>query len=180
VASTNPVTEGMHTVTPYLVFEDAAKALDFYARAFGAEERFRMPSPDGKTIWHAEMRIGDSIVMMSDMMGGPARPPRQVGALTSTLWLASDDCDAAFRRALDAGAKGTMEPADMFWGDRVCCVEDPFGYQWNIATHVRDVSMDEMKRAGEQWARENGMAGDEQQAQPSAPSGDAGRGAAPF
>jgi len=155
MAGVNPIPQGMHTLTPNLVIRECAKAIDFYKKALGAQELSRMPAPDGKSIWHAELRIGDSTFFMNDEMPGMGRPAPNAGnPVPVTLWLYVKDCDGAYRRAVDAGAKSTMEPADMFWGDRVAAVADPFGYLWSFATHQKDLSAEEMKRAGEEFARQ--------------------------
>jgi PhnB protein len=144
-----PVPAGYHTVTPYLTVNEGARALDFYARAFGARETERMSAPGGK-IMHAEFRIGDSVVMLSDEFPGTSssKAPSTLGGTTGSLFLYVPDVDAAFRRAAEAGCKPLMPPTDMFWGDRFGRLEDPFGNQWGIATHKEDVSPAEMaKRA---------------------------------
>jgi len=154
MAGTNPIPKGMHTVTPSLVVRDCAKAIDFYKRALGAQEVARMPAPDGKSIWHAELRVGDSIIFMNDEMPGMTNPaPSASNPVPVTLWLYVPDCDAAYRRAVDAGAKSKAEPADMFWGDRCAGVADPFGYVWSFATHKKDLTEEEMRRGGEEFAR---------------------------
>ncbi len=154
MAGVNPIPQGMHTLTPNLVIRDCAKAIEFYQRALGAQEVSRMPAPDGKKIWHAELRIGDSIVFMNDEMPGMGRSaPTPENPVPVTMWLYVPDCDAAFRRAVQAGAKETMKPADMFWGDRCAGVADPYGYLWSFATHQKDLTDEEMRRAGEEFAR---------------------------
>ncbi len=154
MAGVNPIPQGMHTLTPNLVIRDCSKAIEFYKRALGAQEVARMPAPDGKTIWHAELRIGDSIVFMNDEMPGMGRSaPTPENPVPVTMWLYVQDCDAAFRRAVQAGAKETMKPADMFWGDRCAGVADPYGYLWSFATHQKDLTAEEMRRAGEEFAR---------------------------
>ncbi len=154
MAGVNPIPQGMHTLTPNLVMRDCAKAIEFYKRALGAQEVSRMPAPDGKSIWHAELRIGDSIIFMNDEMPGMGRTaPTADAPVPVTMWLYVPDCDAAFRRAVDAGAKSTMEPADMFWGDRCAGVADPFGYVWSFATHQKDMTDAELRRGGEEFAR---------------------------
>jgi PhnB protein len=154
MAAVAPVPQGMHTLTPNLVLRDCAKAIDFYKTALGAKEMSRMPAPDGKSIWHAELRVGDSTVFMNDEMPGMGRlAPSPSSPVPVTMWLYVPDCDAAFERAVSAGAKATMQPADMFWGDRVASVADPFGYLWSFATHQKDMSDAEMRRAGEEFAR---------------------------
>lgn len=146
-STTKPVEDGMHTVTPHLICAGAADAIDFYARAFGAEEVMRLPDPNGK-LAHAAVRIGDSMVMLMDEFPDwQARGPRTLGGSSVTIHLSVPDVDAAFRRAVEAGATTRMEPADMFWGDRYGVVEDPFGHQWSMATHIRDVPVDELQEA---------------------------------
>ena len=160
MASVKPVPEGMHTVTPNLTIRDCAKAIDFYKRALGAQEISRMPAPDGKSIWHAELRIGDSVVFMNDEMPGMGRPaPSADQPVPVTMWLYVPDCDAAYKKAVQAGAKETMKPADMFWGDRCAGIADPFGYVWSFATHTKDLTNEEMKRAGEEFARQQQQPG---------------------
>ncbi len=154
MAGVNPIPQGMHTLTPNLVIRDCAKAIEFYQRALGAQEVSRMPAPDGKKIWHAQLRVGDSIVFMNDEMPGMGRSaPTPENPVPVTMWLYVPDCDAAFRRAVQAGAKETMKPADMFWGDRCAGVADPYGYLWSFATHQKDLTDEEMRRAGEEFAR---------------------------
>jgi PhnB protein len=143
------IPEGYHTVTPGLTVRDAAKAIDFYRRAFGAVEVFRMEAPGGK-IGHAELKIGDSMIMLADEFPGGARSPQSLGGTTSTLHLYVQDVDAAFKQAVGAGAKADMPPADMFWGDRYGKLTDPFGHAWGLATHVKDVSPEEMKKGAEE------------------------------
>lgn len=154
MAQVHPIPQGAHTVTPNLVVRGAAQAIEFYERAFGAQEVMRMPAPDGKSIWHAQLKVGDSTLYLNDEMPGMGRPAPDASAPAPvTIWLWVPDCDAAFRRAVEAGGKPTMEPADMFWGDRCAGVADPFGYLWSFATHQKDMSEAEMKRAGEEFAR---------------------------
>jgi PhnB protein len=146
----SPIPVGFHTVTPSLVFRDAAAAIAFYEKAFDAKELSRMPRPDGKGIWHASIRIGDSIVFLADEVpGGPAavRAPTPEAPATLAMWLYVKDCDAAFERAVAAGGRVVMPLQDMFWGDRYGMVADPFGMAWGLATHVRDVPPEEMARA---------------------------------
>lgn len=150
-----PIPEGCHTVTPYLVVNDATKAIDFYKKAFGAELKELMHGPDGKSVMHCELKIGDSIVMISDEfpMAG-ARSPKSLGGTTAALFLYVEDVDSAFNRAVTAGAKAEMPVKDMFWGDRYGKLSDPFGHQWSLATHKEDVAPDEMKRRAEAFYRE--------------------------
>jgi PhnB protein len=142
-----PVPTGYHTVTPYLTVNDGAGALAFYKRAFGARETERMPGPCGK-LMHAEIRLGDSVVMLSDELPGTStcKAPTSLGGTTGALFLYVRDVDAAFKRAVDAGCKVLMAVTDMFWGDRFGKLEDPFGNQWGLATHQEDVSPAEMAR----------------------------------
>jgi len=133
-------------VTHALVVDDAAKALAFYAQALGARERNRMAGPGGK-VWHAEIEIGDSVVMLSDEFpGSEMRSPKSLGGTSAAVWLYVADVDAAFARAVAAGAKPTQPPRTMFWGDRFGTVTDPFGHAWSIATHVEDVPPEEQER----------------------------------
>ena len=139
-----PVPDGYHTVTPYLAVENAATAIDYYKQAFGAKKRVRMEPPDGK-IGHAELEIGDSLVMLSDPMPpATAPPPAELGGTSGGVFLYVDDVDAVVQRAVDAGATVTMEVADQFWGDRFGSITDPFGHLWSVATHVADVPPEEM------------------------------------
>jgi len=154
MAGVDPIPKDMPTLTPNLVVRDAARAIDFYRRALGAREDARMMSPDGRTVWHAQLRIGGSTLFVNDEIPGMTKPaPTPEAPVPVTLWLYVEDCDAAFQRAVDAGAKPTMPPADMFWGDRCSAVVDPFGYAWSFSTHVRDMTDDEVRRAGEEFVR---------------------------
>jgi PhnB protein len=163
MAGVNPIPQGMHTLTPNLVIRDCAKAIAWYERALGAKEIHRMTAPDGKSVWHAELRIGDSVVFMNDEMPGMGRPAPAAGSpVPVTMWLYVQDCDAAFKRAVDAGAKSLMDPADMFWGDRCAGVADPFGYLWSFATHQKDLTEDEMRRAGQEFATKMQQQGSQQ------------------
>lgn len=140
------VPQGASPVTPHLVVRDAAGAIDFYAKAFGAEEVFRMPGPDGERLIHAEIRVNGGVVMLAEEapeMG--VLSPESLEGTPVTLHLYVADCDAAVKRAEEAGCQVTMPPADMFWGDRYGRVADPFGHSWSLATHQRDVSAEEMQ-----------------------------------
>lgn len=140
-----PIPTDARSVTPHLVVSDGAAAIDFYKRAFGAEEMFRMPAPDGRRLLHAEIRIGDSPVMLAEEFPEfGSRGPAALGGTPVTLHLYVEDVDAAYDRAVEAGAEASMPPADMFWGDRYGKVTDPFGHSWSLATHVRDVTPEEM------------------------------------
>jgi PhnB protein len=141
-----PIPDGFHTVTPYLTVNDAARAIDFYKRAFGAQETVRMQGPPGK-IGHAELKIGDSIVMLADEMpGSGCRSPQALGGSTVNIFLYVKDVDSAFKQAVSVGAKADAEPVDMFWGDRYGKLTDPFGHSWSLATHKEDVAPEEMKK----------------------------------
>ena len=148
----NPVPAGYHTVTPTLIVNDAAKAIDFYKRAFGATEVSRFNGPDGR-IMHAEVKIGDSNIMLSDEMPemGVRSPKAYQGAPPARLWLYLPNVDAAWKKAIDAGGKQKMELGDQFWGDRMGQLEDPFGHYWSLAQHVKDMTPEEMKKAGEEF-----------------------------
>jgi PhnB protein len=149
---------GYHSVTPSIIVRGASEAIDFYKRAFGAEEVGRMPGPDGK-IMHAEIRIGDSLLMLSDenpQWG--ALSPLSTNGLSSSLHIYVDDADAAFERALRAGATVRYPIEDAFWGDRYGKVTDPFGHEWGIATRMKELSSDEVRRAAEAWMAQVGKA----------------------
>lgn len=140
------VPEGYHRVTPHLVVRNAAAAIDFYKKAFGALEKGRAPGPDGKSIMHAELQIGDSRVFLNDEfpeMG--AQSPLAFKGTAVTLHLYVQDADKQFKQALDAGATVVMPLADQFWGDRYGVVKDPFGHHWSIGSHMEDVTPEQMK-----------------------------------
>ncbi len=142
--SVQPVPQGYHTVTPYLVVDDAAGAIEYYERAFGAKERVRMDTPDGR-IGHAELEIGDSLVMLSDPFPqASTRPPSELGGTSASVFLYVEDVDAVVKNAVDEGATITMEVENQFWGDRFGTITDPFGHVWSIATHVEDVPPEEI------------------------------------
>lgn len=131
----SPIPEGFRTVNPCPVELDASRAVELYKRAFGAEEMFRMPTPDGRRIAHAELRMGDSVVMLSDEFEQwGKRSPKAYGGSPASVYLYVTDVDAVYRRAAEAGAETKMPPTDMFWGDRVATVVDPSGHEWTIAT----------------------------------------------
>jgi len=140
------IPDGYHSVTPYLVVKGAADAIEFYKKALGAVETVRMPGPGGR-IMHAEVKIGNSMVMLSDEH--PERgylSPKTIGGAGVSIMLYTDSVDTTYTQALAAGATGTTPPTDMFWGDRMANITDPFGHSWAIATHTEDVSPDEMKK----------------------------------
>jgi PhnB protein len=154
-----PVPEGYNTVTPYLAVPNAAEAIDFYARALGAKERSRMAGPGG-SVMHAELEVGDSLIMLSDPFPqASTKTPKDLGGTSVNIFLYVDDIDAAYKQAIDAGATSLMEPDDMFWGDRFGSVEDPFGHTWTIATHIEDVSPEEMQKRSEEFMASMASAG---------------------
>lgn len=153
----SPIPSGYHSLTPYLVCRGASAAIAFYMKAFGAKEKGRFPGPDGK-LMHAEIRIGDSIVMLGDEMPqmGATAPPT-IGGTATSLFLYVKNVDEAFARAVAAGATAEMPPKDMFWGDRYAKLADPFGHKWSLATHIEDISPKEMARRGqEEMAKQAG------------------------
>jgi PhnB protein len=144
--ATKAIPDGYHSATPYLIVTGAADAIEFYKRAFGAVELFRMAKPDGK-VGHAEIRIGDSVIMLADEhpdMG--YRSPSSLGGSSVSIMLYMEDVDGVFARALEAGARAQRGVADQFYGDRNGTIEDPFGHVWTIATHVEDVPPEEIER----------------------------------
>jgi PhnB protein len=147
------VPEGHHTVTPVLSLENATKTIEWYQKALGAQEISRAVGPDGK-ILHAEVRVGDSPIMVHDAMGGD-KGPKAIGGSPASLWVYVDDCDALFNRAKAAGAKVAEGPMgqmqDQFWGDRCGAIVDPEGYTWTIATHKEDLTPEEMKKRQNAW-----------------------------
>lgn len=144
--TTRPIPEGYRTATPYLIVKGAADAIEFYKKAFGATEMLRMADPHGR-VGHAEIRIGDSVIMLADehpAMG--YRGPRSLGGSSVSILLYLEDVDRVFERAVKAGAKAQRPVTDQFYGDRSGTLEDPFGHVWTVATHVEDVPPEEMKR----------------------------------
>jgi len=145
-----PIPAGYHTITPYLTLDEATDAIEFYKDAFGAEELMRMEAPGGK-IGHAELKIGDSILMIADTFPQTTtRPPRELGGTTAGVFLYVEDVDSVVSRAVKAGAQVTQEVDDMFWGDRFGSVKDPFGHVWSIATHVKDLTPEEIAEGAKQ------------------------------
>jgi PhnB protein len=143
------IPKGYHTVTPSLFVVGAAKAIEFYKKALGAQELMRFPGPDG-AIMHAEIKIGDSIVMLADEMpdqGG--RGPKSIGGTPVSFFVYRENVDAEWKRAVDAGAKVLVPLADQFWGDRTGCLEDPFGHQWWLAQHLQDLTPEEIQKNAE-------------------------------
>lgn len=149
-----PIPDGYHAVTPYLTVRDAARAVDFYKEAFGAEELCSMPGPGGK-IMHAEIKIGDSIIMLSDEMPEMGcLGPQSRGGVTGSLFLYFVDVDSAFDKAVKAGCTVKMGLQNQFWGDRFGKLVDPFGQEWAMATHVEDVSPEEMSRRSQEVCKQ--------------------------
>ena len=145
---TQPIPEGYSTISPYLAVDDAAEAIAYYKKAFGAEETVRMDAPDGR-IGHAELKIGDSHVMLSDPFPqASTTPPKELGGTSASVFMYVEDVDAVVQKAVDAGATVTMEVEDQFWGDRFGSITDPFGHNWSIATHVEDLSPEEIEERG--------------------------------
>ena len=151
----SPIPEGFHTVTPQLVLDNAAQAIDWYKKALGAEEVSRATGPDGK-ILHADLKIGNSHIMMNDAMGG-AKGPKALGGSPMSLWVYVDNADALFNRAVAAGGQVAPGPmgqiADQFWGDRCGTLNDPHGYRWTIATRKEDLTPQEMKQRQDEWMK---------------------------
>ncbi|TWT44635.1 hypothetical protein RAS1_10500 [Phycisphaerae bacterium RAS1] len=146
--SAAPIPPGFSTITPHLVIRNAAAAIEFYKKAFAAEEVMRMPGPDGKSVMHAELKIGNSIFMLADEFPDMnCHSPQKYNGSPVGIHLYVTNVDAAFKRAVDAGAKVTMPVTDMFWGDRYGKLTDPFGHEWSIATHTRDVTPEECHKA---------------------------------
>jgi len=142
---TKPIPEGFHTLTPHLVVKGAGKAIDFYKKAFSAEEIRRVPGPDGKSIMHAELKIGNSRLMLVDEFPEMnARGPESIGGSPVTIHMFVEDADAVFNQAVNAGAQVRMPLADMFWGDRYGVLADPFGHLWSVATHKEDLTPEEI------------------------------------
>jgi PhnB protein len=149
------VPAGLHTITPQLTLDNAAEAIDWYKKALGAEERSRATGPDGK-IMHAELRIGDSSIMVNDMMMG-GKGPKALGGSPASLWIYVQDCDALFKRAIAAGGQvtygGMGDMQDQFWGDRSGSFVDPSGYTWTIATRKEDLTPEEMQQRQDEWMK---------------------------
>ena len=155
MAPTKPIPDGYTTVTPSLVLKDCSKAIDFYKKALGAQELMRMPGPDGK-IMHAELKVGNSQIMMNDEVMG-AKSAETLGGSPVTFYLYVEDSDSWHKKALAAGCKEIFPVSDMFWGDRMGAVSDPYGYKWNFSTHVKDMTPEEIKQGQDEWMKQ--MAG---------------------
>jgi PhnB protein len=148
---------GLDRVIPHLVIKGVGEALKFYEKAFGAKETVRMAGPDGKSIAHAEFKIGASVFFVAEECPGVHESPITRGGTSVTLSLYVEDVDKAFKQALNAGAKEIMPPTDMFWGDRYCKFVDPFGHAWALATHLEDLSPQEMARRGQEAMKQMQM-----------------------
>ncbi|HKZ08981.1 MAG TPA: VOC family protein [Methylomirabilota bacterium] len=145
----HPIPPGHEGLIPHLVCDPCEAAIEFYKKAFGAQELNRAPAPDGRRIMHAALRIGSGVVFLVDdfpeFCGGKASSPKALNGTPVTIHRYVEDCDAAVKRAADAGATVQMPPADMFWGDRYGVVIDPFGHSWSFATHIKDLTPAEME-----------------------------------
>lgn len=147
---TGPIPKGYTTLTPMLVFKDVRKAIDFYYRAFDAQEHYVMTNPDGRGVLHAELRIGNSIIMFGEENPqASCSSAETLGASPVSFYLYCADVDSSFRTAVAAGATEQMAPTEMFWGDRIGTVRDPFGYSWTLATHVRDLTQEEIRQGAQ-------------------------------
>lgn len=154
MAKAPPIPSGLRSLTPQLTCKDAAREIEFLKAVFGAEEVARSIAPDGHSIWHAILRMGDSTVFLNDedpRTGAYAPTPDH--AAHTTIWFYGPDCDAVFKRAVDAGSKVTSPMTDMFWGDRVGEIIDPQGYRWSIATHTKDMTPDEVAQASDAFVK---------------------------
>jgi len=149
-----PIPDGYHSITPCLTVKGADRAIDFYRRAFGAEELGRMNGPDGKTVMHAELKIGDSRFFLGDEIPGMGnRSPQSLGGTPSGIYLYVRNVDETFRKAVEAGATVKRPLEDMFWGDRTGSLLDPYGHIWDLATHREDVPPEEMERRGRDFLK---------------------------
>lgn len=152
-----PIPKGFHTVTPCLMVRGADRAIEFYKKAFGAELLERMTGPDGTTVMHSQLRIGDSFIFLGDESAGPGGgSAEKAGGSCGAIHLYVEDADAAFDRAVEAGAKVRMPVADMFWGDRYGKVVDPFGVEWGLGTHKQDLTPEEIRKGAEEFFKTMG------------------------
>jgi PhnB protein len=143
-----PIPDGYNTASPYLAVDDAERAIEYYKKAFGAEETVRMNAPDGR-IGHAELKIGESLLMLSDPFPeSSTKPPTELGGTSVSIFMYVEDVDAVVQKAVDQGATVTMEVEDQFWGDRFGSITDPFGHNWSIATHIEDLTPEEIEERG--------------------------------
>ena len=147
-----PIPDGWHTATPHITVKGADKAIEFYKKAFGAQEIVRMPGPGGQGIMHAEIKIGDSMIMLNDELPGMGeKSPQTLGGRTASIFLYVEDADAVHAKAIAAGGTDRMPVTDMFWGDRMGRIADPFGHEWAISTHTQDLSTEEIKKRGQEF-----------------------------
>jgi PhnB protein len=157
MATAIPLPAGVHTVTPSLVVRNAALAIDFYKSVFGAQEVTRLAKADGR-IWHCELRVGDSVLFVSDELPhSSVHAPSPEAFASSAIRIYVKDVDAVYRKALEAGGRSLRPVADVFWGDRMGIVADPFGHTWVISMHVKDVPAEEIRRTGEELSRESAL-----------------------
>jgi uncharacterized glyoxalase superfamily protein PhnB len=151
MSKVKPIPDGFHTITPTMIIKDANKAIKFYEKAFGAELILRMAGPND-SVMHAEIKIGDSIIMMGEEWPGHhVQSPATIKGTTGTLNIYVNDVDTAHKKAVEAGAKEIMAPADMFWGDRFSAIMDPFGHSWSLAIHIMDMTPEECQKAADEW-----------------------------
>ena len=141
---TKPIPDGFHTLTPHIIVQDAAKAIEFYKKAFGAQEISRLMTPDGKGVMHAQLKIGNAMLMLAGEFPPSCLSPKSRGGTSVTLHLYVENADAAFDRAVKAGCTVKMPLTDQFWGDRYGVTEDPSGHQWSLATHKQDLSEEQI------------------------------------
>jgi PhnB protein len=156
MAHVKAIPQGYTTVTPSIIVRDASKAIEFYKKAFDAKENSRMLGPDNR-VMHAEITIGSSFLMLAEEMPGMNKAVETMGGSPVSFYLYFEDADKAYEKAVAAGAKGVMPVAEMFWGDRFGQVEDPFGIKWSVATHVKDLTPEQMKKGMDEWMKQ--MAG---------------------
>ncbi len=149
-----PIPDGYHSVTPTLTIRGASDAIEFYKKAFDAKEVYRFPGPDGKSIMHAEIRIGDSAIMLCDEMPEMGcLSPKSTGGPSGAIYLYVDDADSVFSKAVSVGAQSMLPLMDGFWGDRIGILVDPFGHRWTIATRKKEMSVEEIKKAGAEFMK---------------------------
>jgi PhnB protein len=147
VTAVKPIPAGHHSITPHLVVRDVAEAIAFYQKAFGAVENNRLPGPDGKSVMHGELKIGDSIIFLgAESPGAECKSPATLKGTAVMFYLYVEDADAAYRQAVAAGAKALMPVQEWFWGDRMGSIEDPFGHRWSVATRIKDLSPEEIAK----------------------------------
>jgi uncharacterized glyoxalase superfamily protein PhnB len=146
-----PIPDGFYTITPHLIVSDAAKAIEFYKKALGAQEIERFMTPDGKAVMHAQLKIGNSMLMLGNEFPPTCLSPKSRGGTTVSLYLYLENADAAFDRAVKAGCTVKMPMTDQFWGDRYGQVEDPFGHQWSLATHKQDLTKDQIDESARKF-----------------------------